>query len=424
MPLASSPVTLAVVGTGIRGVDYGRWVLGHPDRARVVAVAEPLAGRRELFAAAHGIPRERVFHGWEDLAAAGRVADAVIVTTQDRMHVDPVTAFAGLGYDILLEKPIAPTAEECLELVRVVEDAGVLLAVCHVLRYTAYTDVVKEVVQSGRLGEIASIQHLEPVGYWHQAHSYVRGAWRREDESTPMLLSKSCHDLDWLAYVTGRSVRYVSSFGGLRHFRSDRRPAGAGDRCCDCQVERSCPYSAVRLYRRVLRDEGYVWPVAAVSDGPTEEDLTRALREGPHGRCVYACDNDVVDHQVVAMEFDDGLTATFTMTAFTPVTHRRTRIFGSHGCLEGDGERVRVVDFRTDDVEELDIDTRSGATAADGHGGGDAGLMHCFIGAVATRDASRIRSGPRESLASHLTAFAAERARHEGRVVAVDHQSC
>jgi predicted dehydrogenase len=414
-----APVTLAVVGAGNRGSAHGDWALANPGRARVVAVSEPREARRARFAARHRLPDGAVSADWRDLAARGPVADAALVCTQDAMHAEPAIALAEAGYHVLLEKPMATSEAGCRRIVEAVERAGAILSVGHVLRYTAYTDLVKRVVGAGRLGEVVSAQHLEPVGFLHQAHSYVRGPWRREAAASFMLLAKSCHDLDWLQYVVGRPIRRVASFGGLAHFRPEHRPAGAADRCLDCGVEPACPYSAVRFYTRCLAERGGGWPLDAVVDDYTEADLLAALRHGPYGRCVYGTDNDVVDHQVVAMEFDGGATGTFTMTGFNAGGHRRTRLFGSHGELEGDGETVRVVDFLTGQTEVLEASPPGDATAGGGHGGGDWGLMDAFVQAVATGDRSLVRSGPRESLAAHLAVFAAERARHEGVVTVV-----
>jgi predicted dehydrogenase len=412
------PVTLAVVGAGNRGSAHGGWALTQPDRARVVAVAEPRAVRRDRFASRHGIPTGAAFTSWQELAARGRMADAVLICTQDAAHAEPAIAFAELGYDVLLEKPMGTTEADCRRIVDAVQRADVTFAVCHVLRYTPYTALVKRVVDGGRLGEVMSVQHLEPVGFSHHAHSYVRGAWRRQGAAAFMLLAKSCHDLDWLQYVVGRPIRRVASFGGLTHFRPEHRPDGAADRCLDCAVEPTCPYSAVRFYSRFL-GRGGDWPLDAVVDRDTEADLVAALRHGPYGRCVYACDNDVVDHQVVAMEFDGGPTGTFVMTAFNAGGHRRTRLFGTRGELEGDGETVRVHDFLTGTVEVLSARTPGDATAGGGHGGGDWGLMDAFVRAVATGDRSHVLTGPRESLEAHLAVFAAERARREGVVATV-----
>ena len=409
-------VTLAVLGTGSRGVTFAGFAERYPDRARVVAVADPRTGRRDMLADRLGVAPDRRFADWRELAAGERLADAVVVTTPDREHVEPACRLARLGYHILLEKPIAPTRAGCVEVIDAVDRAGVILAVCHVLRYTAYTDVVKRTVDEGRLGRLVGVDQVEPVGWWHFAHSYVRGNWRRADRSGPSVLTKCCHDFDWLRYIVGRPAVRVSSTGGLHHFTAANRPAGAADRCLDCAVEADCPYSAVRQYLGYLGDAGRErWPLSVVTTDLTERGVRQALREGPYGRCVYACDNDVADHQVVTIEFAGGVTATLTMSAFTPFARRRTRIMGTHGCLDGDGATLTLTDFRTGRVESLD--PAGGADAGGGHDGGDFGVIGAFVDAVATGDASLIRSGPHESLESHLMAFAAEQSRATGATV-------
>jgi predicted dehydrogenase len=409
-------VSLIVIGAGGRGTGYGRWALANPARAQVVAVAEPRQVRRERFAAAHGIAAADAVADWRDLAARERIADAVLICTQDRMHAEPVEAFAALGYHVLVEKPMAPDEQTCRQIVEATEQAGVMLAVGHVMRYTPYTSAVKQILDSGRLGEIMSVEHLEPVGFWHQAHSFVRGNWRRADLATPMLMAKSCHDLDWLQYIVGQPPHRVSSFGRLSHFTRDHQPAGAADRCVDCAVEANCAYSAIRLYGGMLSRGQYSWPLDVIVDDFTPAALDTALRDGPYGRCVYACDNDVVDHQVVAMEFAGGATATFTMTAFNEAGGRRTRIFGTRGELSGDGDTISIYDFVTRELQVVTPEQMGAMSAAGGHGGGDAGLMDAFTEAIATGNPEAIRSGPRESLASHLAVFAAERARLNGTV--------
>ncbi|WP_318244264.1 MULTISPECIES: Gfo/Idh/MocA family protein [Oerskovia] len=422
-----APVTVALVGAGNRGQTYARWIAAHPDRARLVAVADPRPFQQSLVSdgAASANPDAAPvarFAGWEDLVAAGAsapLADMVIVATQDREHRDPVVALAAQGYAILVEKPLAPSAEECRDVVDAVEASGVLFGVCHVMRYMPYTDLMKSVVDSGVLGEIVNVQHLEPVGWWHDAHSYVRGPWRSEKTSSPMLLAKSSHDLDWIRYVTGKRIQTVASFGSLKHFRPEERPAGAADRCLDCPLEPTCPYSAPRLYLGTLREKGAIWPVTVVTDGTDEASVIEALRTGDYGRCVYASDNDVVDHQVVAMELEGGGAATFTMTAFSEQDHRKTQIFGTHGCLDGDGEKIRVTDFRDGSVTVHDSGHHGATNAADDHGGGDSGVMDAFVRAVATGDPRHVRSGAVESLQSHLAVFAAEESRHSRTVVEV-----
>jgi predicted dehydrogenase len=413
-------VTLAVVGGGLRGLTYAR--RAHATGAgRVVAVAEPDPQRRAAFATEFGIAPDQVHPGWKELAAAGRVADAAIIATHDQLHTEPAVTLADLGYHILLEKPMATEEREAVMIADAAGRNGIMLAVCHVLRYTPYTRVVKELLDEGRIGRLVSVQHLEPVGWWHQAHSFVRGHWRREDTSAPMLLAKACHDVDWLVHLFGRPPARVSSFGSLSHFRPEERPEAAADRCLDCPLEPSCPYSAPRLYLGCLGDpDSEFWPLSAVTQGRTEEEVLAALRTGPYGRCVYACDNDVVDHQEVVMEFDDGATCSFTMSAFTPMEHRRTRLFGTHGYIDGDGRELRVVDFRTGDEELIATEGAAGPSAADGHGGGDEGLTDAFLAAVASGDPALLRSEAAESLMTHRVVWAAERARRTGTVVSLD----
>ncbi|MFI0443810.1 Gfo/Idh/MocA family protein [Actinomadura sp. 6N118] len=452
--MEASGVTLAVAGAGIRGATYARRALatahrgeaapggaggrspsgsterggaaaggvgGRPPSGRhsatVVAVAEPDPARRERFAAEHRIPPERVFADWRDLAAAGRLADGVIIATQDAEHAEPAIRFADLGYHILLEKPMATNEADAAAIVAAARRNGSTLAVCHVLRYTPYTAVIRELIAAGRIGTPISIQHLEPVGWWHHAHSYVRGNWRREDESGPMLMTKSCHDIDWIIHVMGEVPARVSSFGRLSHFRPENRPAGAADRCLDCKVEPACPYSAKRLYLSCLDDPDLrAWPLSVVTTDHTEAGVRTALREGPYGRCVYAGDNDVVDHQVVNMEFPSGATGAFTMTAFSPYVQRQTRIFGTAGFIEGDGARLTLRDFVTG--EEEIFETADHHRSPDGrHDDADDALADAFIAAIATGDPSLLPSDAQESLAAHRVVWAAERARHSGTVV-------
>lgn len=423
LTLLSSPVTLAVVGAGGRGSGYARFAEELPDRAKVVAVAEPRDVYRQRLADTHHIPADQVFTDWRDLASAPKRADAVLICTQDAMHVEPAIAFAEAGYHILLEKPMAPDAEGCRQIVEAIEKAGVMFAVAHVSRYTTFSQQVKSMINDGLISDIVSLQRLEPVGYWHQAHSFVRGNWRNETESSFMLLAKSCHDIDWIRYMMGVECAAVSSFGSLRHFRPDQAPEGATERCLDCPVEAKCPYSAKKIYLGRLADGQAGWPVDVLTPKPTVESVTQALRDGPYGRCVYACDNDVVDHQVVNMRFADNSTAAFTMTAFTEAAGRRTNIFGTRGHIYGDGQHIHHFDFLTDKTQTIDTATGDPSILG-GHGGGDGGLMDGFVRAVATGDSSSILSGAQETLESHLMVFAAETARREDRVVPVRLDPC
>ncbi|MGY5854213.1 MAG: Gfo/Idh/MocA family oxidoreductase [Candidatus Thorarchaeota archaeon] len=412
-------VELIVAGAGDRGTIYSTYALEHPDKARVIGVAEPRRLHRERLVNAHSIPEANVFTDWKDMAERERFADAVIIATQDSMHRDPAVAFANKGYDILLEKPMAPDEDSCRQIARVAKDNGVIFAVCHVLRYTRYTQRLREIIDSGAIGEVIGLDRLEPVGYWHQAHSFVRGNWRREDGSSFMLLAKSCHDLDWISYIVGRKCRTVSSFGSLIHFRNESKPQNAGSRCLDCDYERECPYSAKKIYFGFLEKGNTGWPTSVVTPEVTKENLTKALRDGPYGQCVYDCDNDVVDNQVVNMEFEGGATASFVMTAFTRARQRETRIFGTRGEIFGDGTKIHVHSFLTDETEIIDTAASEPSSLSD-HGGGDYWLIHKFVEAVANNDQNLVLSGPDETLESHLMVFAAERSRRERRFIDID----
>ena len=413
------PVTLVIVGAGGRGTGYASYAAKYPEEAKVVGVAEPRDYYRDNLVRLHAIPTKNVFTDWRALTRRGRFADAAVIATQDDMHAGPALALARKGYHILLEKPMAPNERDCRRIVAAATKAGIVFAVGHVMRYTRYTQKLKALLVAGAVGDIVSLQHLEQVGYWHQAHSFVRGNWRNSTLSSFMLLAKSCHDLDWIRYMMGVSCRRVASFGSLKHFRREEAPQGAAERCLDCGVEPTCPYSALKIYVRDRLERGHLgWPLDVLTPQPTRESVLEALRTGPYGRCVYACDNDVVDHQIVSMEFAGGRTATFTMTAFNRGGDRKTRIFGTRGEVYGDGTKITHYDFLTDKTQEIDTEAPD-PTILGGHGGGDYGLMHSFVAAIAKGDPGLVLSGPQETLESHLIVFAAEKARTTGRVVSV-----
>jgi predicted dehydrogenase len=410
------PITMLIVGAGGRGNTYADYAAMHPDQAQVVGVAEPREFYRNRMAKTHAIPAANVFADWRPAADRPRLADAVLICTPDAHHVAAALAFIDKGYHVLEEKPMAPNEADCHRVAAAAGKAGILFAVCHVMRYTDYTQKLKQLLDSGLIGDLVCLDHLEPVGYWHQAHSFVRGNFRNEAESSPMLLAKSCHDLDWISYIMGARCVSVSSFGSLYYFRKERRPPGAADRCLDCAIERQCPYSAKKHYLGRLQGGHKGWPVDMLTPDLTVEGVTAALRTGPYGRCVFACDNDAVDNQVVNMLFEGGRTATFTMTAFNRASDRKTRLFGTLGELYGDGQRIEHFDFLSDKTQTFD--TQEGAAIGTyGHGGGDYRLMQAFVSAVATGDRKKILSGAEATLESHRMVFAAEKARRENRVV-------
>jgi predicted dehydrogenase len=404
------------LGAGQRGADsYGRYVLDHAVEAAVVAVAEPDPERRERFRRDHGIDPGLAFADWRDLLAQPRLADGLLVCTQDRAHFEPTMAALAAGYHVLLEKPMAPDPAQCLSLAAAAEAQRRILLVCHVLRYTSFFTAIRRLLDEGRIGRLVSIQHNENVAFWHYAHSYVRGNWRRSDLSSPMILAKSCHDMDILRWLAGAACVYVASFGSLTHFRPENAPLGAPERCLDgCPVAETCPYEATRFYL----SGGTGWPASVISVDQSREALFAALREGPYGRCVYRCDNDVVDHQVVNLEFANGVTAAFTMSAFTDDVSRTIKLMGTEGEIRGvvdrDRSELEVRSFVTRTHETLRLDVEGGRQ---GHGGGDAGVMRAFLKLVGQGRWEDVPTSAAASVESHLMAFAAEASRIERRTV-------
>ena len=401
------PITAVVLGAGSRGSTYAGFSKEYPEVLRIVALAEPRADRRNLLADALDIPEAQRFASWQELLAQPKMADCAFVCTMDDDHTEPAIRAMELGYHILLEKPMSNTEAECRRIVEAAERTGLALAVCHVLRYTPFYMTLKELIDRGRIGRVTTINQIENVGYWHQAHSFVRGNWRSTRETSPMLLQKSCHDMDILLWLMGRDCLRVQSFGSLGHFTPENAPEGAPERCLDgCPHAESCPYYAPKLYLDMNRTG---WPVDVITTDLSEAGRRRALEEGPYGRCVYHCDNDVVDRQVVNLEFEGGAVATFTMTAFSADFSRQLKIFGTEGQITADMGTKEIVLHRFG--EEKQTVPLLGDVVHSGHGGGDYGILRDFLHIL--RHGGESRTGARISLQSHLICFAAERSRKE-----------
>jgi Oxidoreductase family, C-terminal alpha/beta domain len=324
-----------------------------------------------------------------------------------------------MGYDVLLEKPIAQTEKECNEILAATKKYGRVVAVCHVLRYAPYFIKLRELINSGAIGELISIQHFEPIEHVHMAHSFVRGNWHRSKETNPIILAKSCHDLDILRWLVNKKSRKISAFGSLKWFTAVNAPEGSTDRCMNgCAVESSCPYSAMRIYHKKR-----IWTY--VFDLPKEKEkhgdaILEYLRTTNYGRCVYKMENDQCDHIVSSILFQDDVTASFSMEAFTSYGGRRTRVMGSMGDIVGDMEKFTLTDFRTEKklewdakVDDVDIYSKSG------HGGGDYRLMRDWVQAVAQQNPELLTSTIDASIESHLMGFAAEKSRLKGKTFSI-----
>ena len=414
------PLSLAFVGCGARGFTYAQLAARQPDRYRIVAGADPAPERVERIRAVSANPHFRGFANGATLLAAGKLADVLVIATQDHGHFDPCRQGLRLGYHILLEKPIATRVEQVLEVERLAEQTGRRVMVCFVLRFAAFYRKVKEIIDSGRLGEIVGVQASEGVMPWHQAHSFVRGHWSVVAKSSPMLLSRCCHDTDVLHWLVGRRCRRVASFGSLECFRPERAPAGAPPRCTDgCPVADTCPYNALRY----AGDQRIPW-LAMVYDraqSATAGEIADWLRTSPWGRCVYRCDNDAVDRQVLALEFEGGITATFTMTAFE--NGRHIEVYGTKGVLKG-GETYRrhfgahlVLLPHEGPAERYTVQAEDGGYEL--HGGGDPGLIHALYGEMTKPPREPLHASIASTVHSHVLTFAAEEARLTGQTVDV-----
>lgn len=410
--------SIVLIGLGNRGKDtYLPEFLKCGDRVRVTAIAEPVDERREEVARRLQLPPERCFRTGEELLAGPRLADAACIATMDRQHVPQAVPALEKGYDLLLEKPVSPSLEECDRLAAVARATGRRVVVCHVLRYTAFYRKVKELLDGGAVGDVVTIQAIENVGYWHQAHSFVRGNWRRADETSPMLLQKCCHDLDLYLWLAGKSAARVTSFGSNSYFNAAHAPAGAAARCLSgCAAKESCPFDVEKIYLTNAAtgiDAGNDgWPCEVLAAHPTHDSVLAALRTGPYGRCVFACDNDVVDHQVLNVEMTDGSTLNFTMSGFTEHNTRFAKFMGTGGEL--------VADLLAGDITLRPFGRPAQVThveAAEGHSGGDAGLVRQFVELMLGGEPGPGLTSLDVSLASHRIAMAAESSRLAGGAV-------
>ena len=399
----AKPITAITCGAGNRGNVYGNFALEFPDQLDIIGVAEPITIRNERYATKHNIAAENRFNTWEDVFKKPKFADAIIITTPDNLHYGPCMKALEMGYDILLEKPISPSEQECRNILALAKKTGRIVAVCHVLRYAPYFVKLKEVIQSGVLGEVISVQHMEPIEHIHMSHSYVRGNWHNSKKTTPIILAKSCHDLDILRWLVNKPCTHIQAFGNLQWFTSKNAPQGSTNRCTDgCKVEATCPYSALDIYYR-KRQRNYVFDLPEDKNEQAAYVLQQ-LKTTNYGRCVYRMENDQPDHYTSNILFEGGLTASFSMEAFTSYEGRRTRIMGSLGDIVGDMSSFTLTDFLTGKKTIWQ-------QATDGHGGGDWRLVTDWLHAISERNPALLTSTIDASIESHVMGFMAEESR-------------
>ena len=408
-------LTVAISGLGSRGFQtYAKLCSHFPDDLEVVAGADPNPDHMKLFRERFGLPDDRCFLSSEELLSQDRLADILMICTLDRLHFKEAIAALEKGYDILLEKPISTKPEECKIIAETANRLGRKVMVCHVLRYTVFYQTIKQKIDDGIIGDVMSIQAMERVCYWHQAHSFVRGNWRNSETTSSMILQKCCHDMDIYLWLAGKACRTVSSFGDLSYFCPSCAPEGATERCSEqCSEYGTCVYNPYRYYGNLLKSGSFGWPLDVVISEPSEEKLQEALKTGPYGKCVFLNDNNVVDHQVVNLLLEGGATVNFTMSAFTATPGRTMNIMGTKGNIEASMDDC-TIDVCPFGGEREHIDVRNLTDDFAGHGGGDGRMMQSMIryfrdgildSSVTTID---------RSVESHYVAMAAEESRLNG----------
>ncbi len=417
------PVTAIIVGGGHRSFTYAELALKYPEKLKIVGIADPNHFRCEKASKMFGFPMENCFSSAEELAKVPKFADAVINGTMDHQHVETALPLLEAGYDMLLEKPFAVNLEEMDKLVNAVEKYGNKVMICHVLRYTPFYLAIKERILAGEIGDIININMFEHVSYHHASTSYVRGKWGNSDVcKTPMLLAKCCHDLDIMMWMMGKiKPKTVSSCGSIFQFKPESAPADAGERCLvDCPHVDTCMYSAKRIYiDHPDRWEFYVWSALEDMENATIEDKINLLKgDSPYGKCIYKSGNNVVDHQSVMVNFENGATGTHNMIAGASRPLRRIEIVGTKGEIFGEFENndIHILKINPDPGKEYDeeIVDLSAFVEGGGHGGGDLGLAEDFVNYVRGENPSVSCTSIFDSVAGHRTVFLSELSRLDG----------
>lgn len=414
---------LALIGGGDRGNSYLKYLQVKPEHFKLAAIAEPVKEKRDYLKELYNVPENMCFEDYHDLLALPKIADIAMICTQDKMHFEPAMEAIEKGYDLLLEKPIAPTPEECFEIAKAAEKNRVKVLVCHVLRYTPFYKKIKEVIEGGALGKVINVVHTEGVGNVHMSHSFVRGNWRRIDESAPMILAKCCHDTDLLQWLINEPCTKVQSFGTRSYFRAENAPENSTERCLDgCPHKDICFYYAPELYKIDTAEVKHFRAIVANKFNPTDAEVDEILKASPYGRCVFKCDNDVVDHQVVNMQFGSDVHATLTMSAFNQ-GGRVSTFMGTKGELRANMENqsLSLYDFETRKTSQIYNKTEEfDQSIAGGHGGGDMGIMGDLYEYIANGKPSNSISEISVSCLSHLICFAAEESRENNCVINMD----
>lgn len=410
-------VKVAILGLGSRGATtYGDYLITLND-VKISAICDIDKDKLNFYQNKYHVEKKDCFLNSEDFFKAGKLADILIIATMDQDHYSQAMKALDLKYHLLLEKPIALNLKQCLDIENKALKNNLYVVVCHVLRYSLFYKKIKEIVNSKILGNIININTTENVGYWHQAHSFVRGNWNNSNKTSPMILQKCCHDFDILNWIIDKKPLNVSSFGSLSLFKKENAPKDSSNYCYDCKIQNNCPYNAVKYYvDSIKNDKDLGWPYDVVVLNPTKDKVLAAIKNGPYGRCVYKCDNNVVDHQIVNIQYEDNITATHTMCAFSKDCYRDIKIFATRGDLIANTLNNTIIYHTFVDNKEFVIDVSKLTNDLSGHMGGDKLMINEFLKLI-NKETSQLDSSIEKSVLSHVIAFAAEKSRINKGVV-------
>ncbi len=410
-------VKVAILGLGSRGATtYGDYLITLND-VKISAICDIDKDKLNFYQNKYHVEKKDCFLNSEDFFKAGKLADILIIATMDQDHYSQAMKALDLKYHLLLEKPIALNLKQCLDIENKALKNNLYVVVCHVLRYSLFYKKIKEIVNSKILGNIININTTENVGYWHQTHSFVRGNWNNSNKTSPMILQKCCHDFDILNWIIDKKPLNVSSFGSLSLFKKENAPKDSSNYCYDCKIQNNCPYNAVKYYvDSIKNDKDLGWPYDVVVLNPTKDKVLAAIKNGPYGRCVYKCDNNVVDHQIVNIQYEDNITATHTMCAFSKDCYRDIKIFATRGDLIANTLNNTIIYHTFVDNKEFVIDVSKLTNDLSGHMGGDKLMINELLKLI-NKETSQLDSSIEKSVLSHVIAFAAEKSRINKGVV-------
>lgn len=422
-------IKAVVVGYGNRGQVYADYSLDCPNELKITAIVDPNEFKLKEAKERYGLKDDELFKSFDDFLKAKIDCDIVINSTMDELHYKVAMQILENGYDMLIEKPIVPDKKELFDIKKLAEKKGAKVFVCHVLRYTPFYKTIKEILLSGEIGEIMTMEMNEHVCRQHYLASYDRGKWNSEEKcGSGFLLAKCCHDLDIMCWLNNlSSPSEVVSLGGRYEFVKERMPKDASEFCYECKYERTCRYSALREYLEFNVMPFLVWDkLNKPLDEITTEEKKEFLKHDNYGRCAYIAGGNIVDRQNLIVKFANGSQGSFTLVGGTTKADRYIHIVGESGEIEGKIQEglitVRKYDpnpanfYGTERVIDVNGEVVNNARFG-GHNGGDFAIMKDLVNYLNGDKSSVSITTLGDSVNGHLCVFAAEESRKSGKVV-------